>query len=914
MIDAQPLTYTVTEQERPVALALTFPEGIPPREYFTQTVAWTPTGHAALMRLAGVLREGQGGRLPTRSLAALMDLLVPGLERLRNNMALNGQKGDALRSGQLEFAWLEVSSGNPADAVQRWLRHEFKKLVKDDPRAKAEFSEVASLLERGQLLELRKPEGHLVPWGQAENHTASPSTSAEYSFLLDWAARKLEGRVLFPELPPLRRIVRRDGFQFRTAELVSDPVPTRGRAEPFSLVVQLQVVTLPTVGQPLLLLDVTKRRWVTRLKDHPPRGTLSGYVFPPGRKVAVRFEVKASRVGFQVGDAFMTLARELTLPTDLSVKQLAAGEANGTPGAVRIVHRHGFGFHNVDAGVPERNKLTAYRHLAAILGEEGMVPWEGILEVAYRRGRRASRDLLSDAQLRHAAEHPDAPGPEVGHTVRRLREHHPSDPTLILAHHVSVEADAHQAAAIIRAMTAQTMNVELVRLPDGVHGSRWALDHEDERDAAKRGGLRMDAWKLWLAELSQGLKGLNPTGVLVMAPLDYPEGSDDPVNKPAGRKAIASTLGLPVQYLLPMREKGAQDFSYRVQFAWRDLTWAHVGRIDDVGPEVPRHFTGPTPPQEVLAISVIQRNDKGNGLLGAKIPVAFKLDLHSNVTHARMAHQVGRRVEVTPWEPLPQLLIRLASMPAPEMGTSFTEQRVNFERFCNEVITEASDRQSAPLVMINSTHGAAMWSWLRDTDINAANIDFTTAGLALQERWPEVRIVRIREGNTPQLLIDKSSFCTPVGDHREPRVVHAPTSKTGALYRVRDARLPVYFSIGKRDLHREKRGQSCTESVELLFPAGKSADGQALFRVATRGPTYTQWPTPNPVEIVLARLLPGDEPDLVARFVELLRSGYGHYAEASTLPAPMFFERVVKEYITEFVDDGDPALEEELTA
>lgn len=907
MTDAPQPLYTVTEHEQPVALALTFPEGVRPSEFLTKTVAWTPGGHVALMSLAAALREGKGARLPTRSLAALLDLLVPGLERLRPDLALRPLKGERVTPAQLEFAWLDETSGNPADALQRWLQHEFKKLVKEDPRAKAELQQVWTMLMEGKLLELRQPERHLLPWGQSENATATPQNGAEFNFLLDWVARKLEGQTLFPNLPPVRRIVRRDSFRSKTAELMTDPVPTAGKAESFSLVLRVQVVTLPGVSQPLILMDVTKRRWVTRLKDYPPKGTCSGFAFPTDRSIAVRFDVKAYRGEFTVGDEFITLARELQLPHDLSVKQLAKGEATSEKGQVRVALRHGFGFHNVDAGVPERDKLDAFQQVKAILGPEGLVPWTDFQEVKYRRTRRAHRDLLNDDQLEKASDHPEDPGDEVDRTVQALKRIHPEEPTLILAHHPAVEADAKRAAEIIRSMTANHLNVELVRLPENVHGQRNALPFDDVKDASLRGQHRVTAWQDWLSELQQGLKGLQPTGVLVMAPKEYEGRTEDSVNKPAGRKAIASALKLPVQYLLPMEGADAEDFSYRVQFAWRDLTWAHVGRIDNVIDEVARHFPG-TPPQEVLALSVIQRNDKSDGRLGAKIPVAFKLDLSTQVTYARMAHLVGRQVETTPWEPLPQLLVRLASMPAPEMGTGTNEQRTNFERFCRDIINEAADSGSAPLVLINSTHSASMWPWLRDTDINPETIDFATAGLGFQERWPDVRLVRIREGYTPQLLLDKYYECTPAQEGSgQKRTVSVPTSKSGALYSVEQAKLPLYFSIGKRDLHQHKRGLSCVHDVELLQDAGKTPDGHTLKQIITKKPSYKQWPTPNAVELTLAKLLPDDQPQLVARFVELLRSGYGHYAEASTLPAPLFFERVVKEYITEFVDDNEPS-------
>jgi hypothetical protein len=47
--------------------------------------------------------------------------------------------------------------------------------------------------------------------------------------------------------------------------------------------------------------------------------------------------------------------------------------------------------------------------------------------------------------------------------------------------------------------------------------------------------------------------------------------------------------------------------------------------------------------------------------------------------------------------------------------------------------------------------------------------------------------------------------------------------------------------------------------------------------------------------------------------VESLRYSFGHYSEWTTLPAPLFFERVVRDYISEFViEDEDTEAESDL--
>ncbi|MHC5731064.1 MAG: RNaseH domain-containing protein, partial [Nostoc sp.] len=78
-------------------------------------------------------------------------------------------------------------------------------------------------------------------------------------------------------------------------------------------------------------------------------------------------------------------------------------------------------------------------------------------------------------------------------------------------------------------------------------------------------------------------------------------------------------------------------------------------------------------------------------------------------------------------------------------------------------------------------------------------------------------------------------------------------------------------------------------------------------------PFLDQWPTPNPLEIVVTLRQPQDDPDCIASLVESLRYSFGHYSEWTVLPAPLFFERVVRDYISEFaIEDEDTEVEVEL--
>ncbi len=66
----------------------------------------------------------------------------------------------------------------------------------------------------------------------------------------------------------------------------------------------------------------------------------------------------------------------------------------------------------------------------------------------------------------------------------------------------------------------------------------------------------------------------------------------------------------------------------------------------------------------------------------------------------------------------------------------------------------------------------------------------------------------------------------------------------------------------------------------------------------------------SPLKLVVAFEQEGDKPDAIAELVEGLRFGYGRYDKWSSLPVPLFFERVVRDHVAEFtneeeVEEGD---------
>ncbi len=86
--------------------------------------------------------------------------------------------------------------------------------------------------------------------------------------------------------------------------------------------------------------------------------------------------------------------------------------------------------------------------------------------------------------------------------------------------------------------------------------------------------------------------------------------------------------------------------------------------------------------------------------------------------------------------------------------------------------------------------------------------------------------------------------------------------------------------------------------------------GLKIERILTRSPSKDRWPTPKPLEIVVTLIQAKDNPDCLAALVESLRYSFGHYSEWTSLPAPLFFERVIRDYISDFgIEDDDTEID-----
>ena len=212
--------------------------------------------------------------------------------------------------------------------------------------------------------------------------------------------------------------------------------------------------------------------------------------------------------------------------------------------------------------------------------------------------------------------------------------------------------------------------------------------------------------------------------------------------------------------------------------------------------------------------------------------------------------------------------------------------------------------------------------------MNLSNIDINGKEY-MQDNWKGATLVRIRQDLAPGIIEDKVKYLaeTVLSDTRTKEElkadkanqikISAPSSFTG-LFKLdvenKTGCVP-YLSIGKKRLHSNQRGASCYQEIEQdKFLTVEKTDengktryprliNEAELEIKTlqkQEPHIDQWATPNPLEIVVGLRPEKSKPDNIAAFIESLRYGYGHYNEWTKLPAPLFFERVVRDYISVF--------------
>lgn len=1023
-----------------VPLAFTVPDNLAPVIVEGYSLAWTKV---ALENLSAIQKETRSSdksnikNLPYASLRGLLQVGLKNAVRIQSDVGLNSFALNTKNAEAEPFAYSTDSSEEEVNKALRpilneWITNFLKHFADQEKLSPEHFEQLEKLQEKRELMKIAPFKSHTLPWDWSqETDTTQSKDKYAYRTLADYVARQVAGQEIFQRLGPMKRIISSSGtFTSGVAELITNPIPFADKKGTFSLVVRLEVVTYPSLHQPLLKIDVSKRRWLSQLRSPSfDRSDISGFVFSqdyPDRAFTYRVICKQdkndqhnSNLHWVTDTGFEVLQRELKLPLQaFDGQQIAFGKASTDYCQVMLTHRNGIQDNSeqeeggleeygIETGVPEIDKLDAFEAITKIIEPLGIKPFENYSQVKLGRNARhkldntASRminiftlfsailetletnyrsdftskylDKLNDKQLeillnqnfnislqniykgRKSFEFDDK-GKKlldqtnelkalIGVNQEAMRRLYPNERlSLWIFYEDELQTEMKLLKAIAGLLWGETVEVLVNRLPVNTHGPREVLPGNNLK-AKERSEERLRAWKP-IAQQIEARK--QRTFCLIMARKFYPDPSgqkiarrDDKVNKPSTRQALAAKAHACVQFVEPIARVQKTNsfklgnFFHRVQAALKDLLSAHSGRIDDVQEKVNKYLKdipSEARPKEILAFTIV-RKQKGRArgsIENTFLAVAMRLKVDTGKCELCCAYEKGSSLAISPWSSFPDALAFIAELSPVKLADKKEVRKTRFMEFVKQTVSNSVEEETQPLVIIDSSNCVHLWPWLADTRINANQINFEQMYQWMEQEWQGARIFRIRQDLAPGIIDKKVRQLveTSVEDTRTinelkklPPTLKIPSASSATgLFRLSATNQTgciAYLSVGNNSLHSYSRGQSCYRSTQTNTPMKVKKDdgsndkaynsaGLQIDQIVTRSLFVNRWPTPKPLEIVVTLLQPEDNPDCLAALVESLRYSFGHYSEWTSLPAPLFFERVVRDYISDFaIEDED---------
>jgi hypothetical protein len=429
------------------------------------------------------------------------------------------------------------------------------------------------------------------------------------------------------------------------AELMTEPILV-GRNGRFSLVVRVRVISYPGRPLPVVVIDFSRRVWTGHLKEKPRVKAISAYALPENSSRAFRFTLRKVKGeegtwSFQPADDFAPIQRRYFTETITTDRILSDGHRlSGCQ--LLVVHKHGAVERSeAKSGVPDLDKMDGFQGIAAALAEIGLTPWHGLQVVD--SSTRPTKDRNQhwnkrDSEHEHEREKYKDWLKEAQDTIRAC---YAGEHNIVIAVQpgYDIDDDAKLAEERLKEILQESVNVTRIPIPPQVHGPRNTLPGKEFKKAAERADVRVAAWSTFIETVKQheAGSGRKVDGVLVIAREWYPGNQhDDSVNKRAARIALATGLGIPVQYLRPREEAReeaeqkpkrdksktlvqidadiTQDFENRLMIAWLDLAYKSVGRVrpHKLLDQAKAVYTTPdlvgAYPDRILALGMVRRN------------------------------------------------------------------------------------------------------------------------------------------------------------------------------------------------------------------------------------------------------------------------------------------------------------------
>ena len=1025
-----------------IPLAFTVPDNLDPVEVEGFTLAWQKVVLGILKDIQKATRtqdKSQSKNLPYVSLKGLLEIGLDNVTRIQSNLSLSQYDFNSQKEPQ-PFAYLDGGDKNQVLKLLRsilndWITNHLKPFAEREDVEPKLINELLDSYEKNELLTIQPLESKILPWKWSEETgTTQHRKPSDYRVLIDYLARQIAGKEIFKDLGPIKRVISSSGsFTTGTTELITNPISLENTNGKFSLVVSLEIVTYPSLHQPLLKIDVSKRRWLYDLGNPSFNSSkINGFIFSEEysdrcfsyqvlcqkdkQETKQKEKQKQNSWRWVLSSDFEALRRKLKLPLTVNNPQeIALGKASNDTCKVMLTHRNGLQKHEINVGVPEIDKLEAFEAIKEILQPIGITPFNSYLPVkagkgeAYDPDNTGSRMInfptligaalelqekgncdnfeFTDNYLKNVDEqqlnkllkkHFEIEVDKISRGRKAFAFHQKIKPQfnelkdwiqtnqtaiktfypqekmlLVIFRESHLKTEAKLLKYLIKMLCGEAIEVMESSLPKDTHGPREYLP--DAKTAKERSRKRIETWQPIVKQLKD-LRNQR-TFCLILAREYYPDNKeegkykhDDKVNKPSTRQALAQIANACVQFLLPIettkknKQLKLENFFHRAQAALKDLLFAHSGCIYGVKEKVDKYLKDipeENRPKEIIAITIVRKQKgRSRGNIGQTfLPIAVRLNVETGKCQICCAYQKGERLEITDWSQFADGITLVSDISPVKLADKPEARQENFMKFMRQIISDSVEAGKQPLVMIDSSNCVQLCPWLADSRINAKEINLNRSKGAplfenMEQEWEGSRIMRIRQYLAPGIIDKKERHLvkTSLEDTRPKKDlkklppdyrIPSASSKTG-LFRLsasNETGCLAYLLVGRKTLQQESRGKSCYRPTEITQEWKKTNNsqkketvlnkaGEKVHQLVSRPPFTGQYPTPNPLEIVVTLRQPKDDPDRLALLVESLRYDFGHYSDWSSLPAPLFFERVVRDYISDFAFEDEEDKEE----
>ncbi|GAB1259725.1 hypothetical protein NBRC116495_04320 [Aurantivibrio plasticivorans] len=931
--------------EKDVAHALFYPGDAEALSRNTCLVKWTPQWMTIMREIISYAEAASNDfqSIPTASLKSILEIHLDGLLLVR---AYSGLKTNDLKyfkpSSKIEPFIIAIDQSDIAETISScidtWVDHYLVPFMEKREMPDSLRDNLFSALDSKLVFSVESQSFELLPWGASNNGTAAPLFSPHgYSITANDIARLLEGVSIFPELPPVMRVIGSD-LGNNTAELITPIIDQFQEKGLFSLYCKISIETLPTVSYPIINFNFGRRRWVSALKEKFSHNqNASAFLFDEGKGRVYTFNIAKRRQDngerkWLPDDSFSALRDRFDLPEIIDESEIYTLNINGIRSSVSHSHSSDGGGYSgknlLGSGVTERDRSDAFNLIFDNLAPYGFHRMDSFHkidnEIQFLKRKKINyldlvtlcmhinEDQTASEDLSNETINSDIQ-PNERETIQLLGQEW-FEMTALLAENLSDPdklKNIKQKADKVGNM--QNINRDIIRdhFPT-INAPRILLICQDQSQqgiikyivdqlfgdsiqvistllpANTHGpkkslpGSELTTAKrlqlrkdIWDAAINNAISNQQVDMCIIQADQFYEgQGRDDTINKPAAKIAFAQS-GIPTQYLNPIDRRITKRDKQLKDYLnrIRSAFFDLVFGHHGIVPAISESVTKYFPKEE----------SKPHFIYGI---TNIRVNTRSGPTPAEIA--VAIRIDVNTGQPS----IRFCHQERILVTSDWLNYRDAIQylttRF-NRKVTLGTNKSRLPR---HEVYLLFCKNIFKEANQNKGVIYLESAPKSALTPWmsdtqvgedsslfsdfPALRVIRVRR-QAPQLLIEKhkDNYFTPTTCRR--------------LYSVDMGEVPTYWSLGQ-PLSQKKRGISTYRSIEL---PGKGEDETKLH-----DPILGSTPTPNAVEFVVLSA-PEDEPvDKLIQFTTSLRVGIlqANYSNFVSLPAPLFITRKLKEY------------------